>query len=61
VPEAIGCRRNEVFLTSTRVVVTEGEEDVGIVLTQDTTDSYEGWDKVILDKIFMSELSCRER
>jgi hypothetical protein len=33
VPEAIGCRRNEVFLTNTWVVVTEDEEDVGIVLT----------------------------
>jgi hypothetical protein len=33
VPEAIGCRRNEVFLTTTWVVVTEDEEDVRIVLT----------------------------
>jgi hypothetical protein len=33
VPEAIACRRDEVFLTATWVVVTEDEEDVGIVRT----------------------------
>jgi hypothetical protein len=33
VPEAIGCRRNEVSLPTTWVVVTEDDEDVRIFLT----------------------------
>jgi hypothetical protein len=33
VPEAVGCCRDEVFLATTWVVVTEDKEDVGIVHT----------------------------
>jgi hypothetical protein len=33
VPEAVGCRRNEVSLTATRIVVTQDDKDVGIVHT----------------------------
>ena len=30
-PEAVACRRSEIFLIPTGIVVTENEEDVGIV------------------------------